>query len=454
MRNNKGKSGIAIILLAALILMALVPWFFIIMRNLGSDSPAEPTPAPPEEPAMEITAPTPEPTPEPEPEPEPDEPDVEPEPLHEESIIEIAGALPELFRELNNLASQYNCVSASLVVFDGDAGEYFTYEFGHADIEARRRVNVDTKFRVASLAKLTTVLCAMVLVDDGLLDLDTDISNYFGYEVRNTHYQGTVITARMLMQHTSSLFDSGAFQASRDRNSSEPVRFLLERGSSFRRNQPGTVFEYSNFGYAVLGALCERVSGESLDTLARNRLFEPLGIDAAYVSAHLLDTENIAVIYNDSHAIARSVQAQLDVGQSDSLGYDVHLAQGNLTISTVDFARILVMLGNGGSLGGVRVLSADSVNEIHNTDVRGVSYQQGLATRYSHGDFIADESFYWHTGSNYGTFAQYVYSADINRGVVVVTTGATISRLANGMIDVCTDMSHLAWVRTIPEIQD
>ena len=454
MRNSNGKAGTAIVVLTALILVALVPWVFVILNILGSEDNAGLFPAPTEEPEAVETEPPDDTEPEPEQTPpDPDEPNTDEafEPVYDEDVYEISVSHPQLKTELNTSASLFNCAAASLVVFNAGTGEYFTYEYGRADVEAQRKVNVDTKFRVASLSKLVTVICTMVLVDEGLVDLDADISLYFGYEVRNSNYQDTPITARMLMQHTSSFFDSGAFQASRDRNSSEPVKFLIERGSSFRRNQPGTNYEYTNFGYAVLGALCERVSGKTLDSFAREVLFEPLGIDAAYVPANLIDTDNIAVIYNERHTPIVSVQDQLDVGESDTPGYDLHLAQGNLTISAVDYARILAMLGNKGMLKGVRILSADAVESIHEADVQGPEYQQGLATRYSFGDFIPDEGFYWHTGSLHGTYAQYVYSEDMKRGVVIVTSGATVSRLTNGMIDVCTDMSLRALSEIKPE---
>ena len=249
------------------------------------------------------------------------------------------------------------------------------------------------------------------------------------------------------MQHTSSIFDSGAFQLSRDRNSSESVRFLLERGSSFRRNQPGTNFEYTNFGFSVIGAICENVSGKSFDTLAREVLFDPLDIDAGYIPSKMNDTENIAVLYNDRHVITRSVKAQLDIEESEILGHDLHLAQGNLTISMLDYTRILAMLGNNGILNGVRILSSESVRAINKADVEGAAYEQGLGTRFSVGSFMPGEGFYWHTGSAYGVYAQYLYtnSQGSSRGVAVVTTGATTDREPNGMVGICTELSAIVW---------
>jgi len=287
----------------------------------------------------------------------------------------------------------------------------------------------------------------MVLVDEGLLDLDADISVYLGYDVINNSFPGTEITTRMLMQHTSSIFDSGAFQISRDRNTSESMRALLERGSSFRRTRPGSHFEYSNFGYAIMGAIIENVSGRVLDTYAQEVLFQPLGIDAAYITENLHNIDNIAAIYNERHVLTRSVEAQLEITGSGRLGHDLHIAQGSLIISPIDYARILTMLGNGGILYESRILSEESVREIHNTSVVGAAYEQGLATRFSFGDFRSNEGFFWHTGSAYGLFSQYMQIAPLteNRGIVIVTTGATTGRELNGMVTICTELASVIW---------
>jgi hypothetical protein len=84
---------------------------------------------------------------------------------------------------------------------------------------------------------------------------------------------------------------------------------------------------------------------------------------------------------------------------------------------------------------------------MHDADVEGTAFQQGLGVRYSSGDFVPGTGFYWHTGSGYGLFAQYLQSAeaDVNRGIVVVATGSTVEREANGMVSICTDMSAAVW---------
>jgi len=454
MRNKDGKAIIVVLILLIIILASLFLWYLAIMKHFGLGGEKTDDASPP--PGTTDTSPDADPD-----ATDPDDPDTTPDngdPQGDDQngdmtasgdfdiiMLSIADEFPDIQKELSTIALDYNCAAVSLVVYNGDTGEYFTYEFGNSNLETRDKVTSYTKFRIASLSKLVTAICVLTLVDDGYVSLDTDVSNYFGYEVKNPHFPDTPITTRMLLNHTSSLFDSGAFLASRDRESSESVRYLLELGSSFRRNQPGSLFEYSNFGYAVLGSLCERVTGKSLDTYAGEIIFDPLGIDAAYVPRNLRDTDNIAVIYDDSHEVTQSVAAQLAISESDTPGHDMHLAHVSLTISAVDYAKILVILGNGGQLGDVSILSPELVMQINVTNVDGVTFKQGLATRYSVGDFIPREGFYWHTGSSFGTFTQYNYKLSPNRGVVVITTGAAITRLPSGMIDVCTDLSKAAW---------
>jgi CubicO group peptidase (beta-lactamase class C family) len=343
------------------------------------------------------------------------------------------------------------------VIYDGYSGLYYAYQYGNADITTNRPVDADTKYRIASLSKLVVAICAVMLADEGKLDLDEDIAVYLGYTVRNPDFPNTPITSRMLLQHTSSIYDSAPFYDSIMGRNQASTQNLLARSSSYWGRKPGTAFEYSNFGYTVLGAVCELASGIKLDTLARDILFEPLDIDAGFLARNLKDTSNIAALYDNNHDLARSVDTQLGRVQSDILGEDQHLAQGSLVISAFDFAKILAMLGNGGVFRNEQILSPESVVEIHHANVAGPGYMQGLATRFSDdGSFLPGIDFYWHTGSAYGVFAQYIYlagsgtedgigGADTSRGIVIVTTGASTGRLSNGMVRVCTDLAAVAW---------
>ena len=367
--------------------------------------------------------------------------DEQPEPI-ELSVANVSESDSGLTDILDGIARDFNCVSVSLAFFDG-ASEYRTYQYGFADISARRYVEEETKFRIASLGKFVVVILAMTLVEEGKLDLDTDISEYLGYEARNPFFPETPITSRMLMQHTSSIYDDGAFQSGRRAYEADTTRTLLNMSTAHRERQPGTLHEYSDFAYAVLAAVCEGVSGKLLDELAAEALFEPMGIDAAFAAGNL-NNKNLATLYNSSHSQTRSVQTQLNQGASNELGHQHNLAIGNLTISALDYAKILKMLTDGGVYDGVRVLSEASVREIHNTDVAAEYYQQGLSTRFQDKAFMG-KGVYWHTGSAYGIFTQFMYCLDTGKVVVVITTGTSGAREPNGMIKACLALSEPVW---------
>ena len=285
-----------------------------------------------------------------------DEPPDDPVERSVANILELDEGLSDT---LAAVARDFNCVAASLAFFDGES-EYLTFQYGFADVGERRLVEEETKFRIASLSKLVVVILAMTLVEEGLLDLDTDISDYLGYEARNPFHPDTPITSRMLMQHTSSIYDTGAYQSGRLSYEADTTRNLLNMSTVHRDRLPGSQHEYSDFAFAVLGAVCEGVSGKLLDDLAAVALFEPIGIDAAFAAKNL-QNKNIATLYNTSHDQSRSVQAQLNQGASGPLVHQHNMAIGNLTISALDFTRILVMLADGGVCDGVRVLSEGSV---------------------------------------------------------------------------------------------
>jgi len=364
---------------------------------------------------------------------------------------------PNLFDDLDEESLAHTSAGVSLVVYDGYSGLYFTYQYGHADIAADRPVDVDTKFRIASLSKLVVAICAMRLVDEGKLDLDEDIETYLGYRVRHPDHPNSPITTRMLLQHTSSIFDSQAFHDSISGSVRVSTETLLSRSSSYWGVRPGAAFEYSNFGYTIVGAICEFVSGKKLDDFAREFLFDPLAIDASFLAANLRDTANIANLYDASHDVRRSVNIQIEQSRTGELGQDQHLAQGSLMISAFDYAKIVAMLGNGGVFQGVRILSQEAVSEIHNADFETAEYKQGLSSRFSNDGLLGlDNGYYWHTGSAYGVFAQYIYAAssgtdegvggaNTSLGVVVVTTGASTGRSESGMINVCTHLAEIAW---------
>ena len=82
-------------------------------------------------------------------------------------------------------------------------------QINNEDSSQNIKANYKTIFRIASISKLFTTIAIFQLVEKGLVDLDTDISDYLGFEVRNPNFPNIPITIKMLLSHTSSLREKG-----------------------------------------------------------------------------------------------------------------------------------------------------------------------------------------------------------------------------------------------------
>lgn len=138
-------------------------------------------------------------------------------------------------------------------------------------------VQAETVFDLASVSKVVaTTAAAMVLVDRGLLHLDTRLGDILpGFVVGAEPGSGKIlVTLRMLLAHSSGL--PGYVQLFRD--DSTPEALLRDALHLPMEAAPGTRTEYSDIGYILLGKAIEVLSGETLDKLCAKTIFDPLGL--------------------------------------------------------------------------------------------------------------------------------------------------------------------------------
>jgi CubicO group peptidase (beta-lactamase class C family) len=147
-------------------------------------------------------------------------------------------------------------------------------------------LSVDTKARVASVSKVATAITLIQLAEEGKIDLDFDCSEVLGFTLRHPKYPDSPITPRMVLSHTSGIRDADTYRGM----VGETLEDFFKVGGKQWSNGahwaaldlPLGHFAYSNLGMGVIGQLCERVSGERFDTLAKRLVFDPLGIDAGF----------------------------------------------------------------------------------------------------------------------------------------------------------------------------
>lgn len=263
------------------------------------------------------------------------------------------------------------------VAFDRN-GELGAFADGVADRQSGRIVTPDDPVRVASVSKLVATIGVMKLVEAGKLDLDSDVTRWLDWALRNPAFPARPVTLREILSHTSSIRDHDDQYAIPLGRS---VRDALADPRSWDlKHGPGDgFFFYSNMNFALVGSIVENATGERFDVWMRRNVLDPMKIDACYnwptcsdaaiARAVELDAPDGAPVKDDLHGQRPACPVFVSDGQPCDLSLwklgengSLYAPQGGLRISARGLARVGRMLLNGGMLDGVRILSAKSVD--------------------------------------------------------------------------------------------
>ncbi|GAB2718342.1 serine hydrolase domain-containing protein [Kitasatospora kifunensis] len=197
------------------------------------------------------------------------------------------GADPQL-AQLTQLAKQLVDAGAPGVVVRVDDGHGRPVEIAEQAPWAAKdqRLKVSDEFRMGSNTKTMMATIVLQLVAEGRLALTDPVEKWLPGQVPN----GQAITLRMLLNHTSGLFDYTEDPAlvpsilGKDPHRWTSAQLLAVGVKHPPLFAPGTQWSYSNTDYAAVGAVLERVTGASLADLIRDRIARPLGLKHTYLA--------------------------------------------------------------------------------------------------------------------------------------------------------------------------
>jgi CubicO group peptidase (beta-lactamase class C family) len=191
--------------------------------------------------------------------------------------------------------------------------------------------DADTVFRIASMSKSFTASAILLLRDAGALALDDPAAQYVPELAGWTggSADAAPVTIRQLLTMTAGFPTDDPWG---DRQQGLPITAfddLLAGGVSFNW-APGTRFEYSNLGYAILGRVLAAASGAGYDEFIRTRLLAPLRLDRTGFDADEFDRENLAVGYR--HGLGGWAEVPFDP-------YGAFAPMGGVFSTVADLAR-------------------------------------------------------------------------------------------------------------------
>lgn len=221
---------------------------------------------------------------------------------------------------LKGYADVVDIPGVSIGIVAADSLIYST-SYGYADRTKKTPATADTPYNIASVTKVFTATLAVMLAEESSLDLDAAAQHYLPDSLRlPIDTTGRAFTVRQLITHTSGLpkdppnrrnikvdgpLDPGVWDAYN-------ISDLYQALAVTKVAAVGKQHRYSNFGYALLGHILERVSGRRYETLLHERILAPLLLNETAITLRPDQQERLASFYwsDDVKRVEQPVHAR------------------------------------------------------------------------------------------------------------------------------------------------
>jgi CubicO group peptidase (beta-lactamase class C family) len=309
------------------------------------------------------------------------------------SDVERAGnAIERQFEELGVGAAAYAVISGDEQVIAGHGA-----------------ASPDTPFVIGSVSKSFTALAILQLVDRGMIDLDSAVTDHLDWFM--TADPTAPITIRHLLNQTSGLSTLDG-----SRSIFTPEISLKERVRSIENydlvSQPGSEFNYSNLNYAVLGLIIQEVSGLGYGAYVEAEIFEPLGMEHSHSDFGQALADGLA-------------QGTITIfGIPDALPQTAHtgaVPDGYLISTAADLAQYARFQMGDGRYEGVQLISAETMALMHTPAApsQGRAHLDHYAMGWWTGS-IDGQSLISHDGNTFGYHANAAILPELDAAVVVI----------------------------------
>lgn len=197
-------------------------------------------------------------------------------------VEKIRAALPKLEEIVKNYMQQSHFPGFAWgIVVDGHL-EYTSY-LGYTDVARKTPVEPSSAFRIASMTKSFTAMAILKLRDEGKLRLDDPVYTYIP-EMKNQPYptsDAAPVTVRQLLSHAGGFPEDNPWGDRQLAVKDEDMLAMIKKGLAYSTN-PGTGYEYSNLGFAMLGYIIKKVSGKTYEQYIDENILLPLKMNQTY----------------------------------------------------------------------------------------------------------------------------------------------------------------------------
>ncbi len=239
----------------------------------------------------------------------------------------------------------------------------FAKGYGYADLEKRQPVEPEkTLFRVGSISKLFVWTAVMQLVEQGKLDLETDINHYLGRSLQVPETYEQPITLKHLMTHTPGFEERILGLFAQDAEALRPLDKILQQEMPARVRPPGAMASYSNHGTGLAAFIVEQVAGLSFHDYVERYILGPLRMRHSTFRQPLPDSL--------ARHLSNGYSFRDGAFQEEHFEYVPLYPVGAMSATATDMARFMLAHLQSGSYGGAAILDSTTTALMHSPAFR------------------------------------------------------------------------------------
>lgn len=299
---------------------------------------------------------------------------------------------------------------------------------GIASLETGYATLPDSLFQIGSITKTYTATLVMMLVEQGVIDLETPLIAWLP-DLRLAE-PATLkrLTLGMCLCHSGGFF--GDYFEDFGPGDDALTRYIQHLDQVAQQTPVGETWAYNNAGFCIVGAVIERVTGESFEQALRARLFQPLGLTRSFFFARDAITYAVAIGHNqkkpgdDEHEVARPYLLPRAVNPA-----------GGIISNVADLLTFAEFHLNGGlTRDGHRLLSEETVRAMWAPRIVAANFAESYATGWDT-RLIDGVQLVGHGGSTNGFQARLTLIPDRHYAIAVLANSSRGSALYREVID-------------------
>jgi CubicO group peptidase (beta-lactamase class C family) len=314
---------------------------------------------------------------------------------------------------------QESHIPGAIVCIVKDGQIILSAGYGWADIADHRPADPHkTLFRLASLTKTFTATAIMQQVERGNLRLDSDVRDIVDFPLHLNSPKPLQVSD--LLTHRGG-FENGLFGVLSNRMTQMPsLKEVLATTMPQQVRDPGTLSSYSNHGFTLLAYVIERKTGASMAQYLQDNIFGPLGMQSTSF------VQPLPPPWKDAAATGYSYAN----GKLTPHPFEIVLAAGGGAISSTadDMGRFMLAQLQLGILDGHRIMSTESMQDMHNVHFRYAPGPGGMGYGFPHAE-INGHDVLWHTGALYYCYSRLVLIPDSGVGIFIAGNSDTADEL-------------------------